>query len=415
MKPNTLMNDLTFSRRAALIAMSGVVASGPGTLRGAAVESSPAVDWEKISQEFMVDKNLLYLNTGTLGATPKSVLEARKVIEQRLESSPAGEGFGPILQEAEAAIPKIADLIGCGPKEVTVTRNTTEGMNFIAEGVNLKPGQRVLVSNHEHPGGLRAWQFLKKTRGTEVDVVEINSPPQSEDEVVDAFRKALQPQTRVIMCSYVHFSNGLKTPIARLSELAHQHGCLMVVDGAQASGGVSVNVKELGCDAYASSGHKFLLGPKGTGILYISESARDQITPMQLDDGMGFYTAIRGTGSMPEVIGLGNVIDWTKKIGRDAIYGRLMTLRNMLYEVLATTPHIVPKSPPPGSSMASQLVCFSVDDRDRHKKLSEQFAMNKVLVRGVNIHGVDFRVSVHLYNTEADIARFAEILRQGVA
>ncbi|MFN8707411.1 MAG: aminotransferase class V-fold PLP-dependent enzyme, partial [Planctomyces sp.] len=175
------------------------------------------------------------------------------------------------------------------------------------------------------------------------------------------------------------------------------------------------NVKELGCDAYASSGHKFLLGPKGTGILYISESARDQITPMQLDDGMGFYTAIRGTGSMPEVIGLGNVIDWTKKIGRDAIYGRLMTLRNMLYEVLATTPHIVPKSPPPGSSMASQLVCFSVDDRDRHKKLSEHFAKNKVLVRGVNIHGVDFRVSVHLYNTEADIARFAEILRVGAA
>ncbi|MEZ6032326.1 MAG: aminotransferase class V-fold PLP-dependent enzyme [Planctomycetaceae bacterium] len=414
MPSNLRHSSHVFSRRASLLAMSGIASALTGTLAGAATDSTTTINWDKIAQEFLMDRSLLYLNTGTLGATPKSVVEARCALGQRLESNPAGEGFGSILQEAEAVIPKIADLIGCSAKEATVTRNTTEGMNFIAEGINLQAGQRVLVSNHEHPGGLRAFQFLKKTRGVEIDVAEIHSPPQSEDEVVDSFRKVIQPKTRVIMCSYVHFSNGLRTPIARLSELAHQHGCLMVVDGAQASGGVAVNVKELGCDAYASSGHKFLLGPKGTGILYINEQARDQITPMQLDDGLGFYTAIRGTSSMPEVIGLGAVLDWTRQIGRSAVFDRLMSLRNMLYSVLEKTPHVTPRSPPPGSSMASQLVCFSVDDRDRHEKLKEQFTQNKVLVRGVNIDGVDFRLSVHLYNTEADIARFEEILLKGV-
>src|SRR5206468_842156 len=157
----------------------------------------------------------------------------------------------------------------------------------------------------EHGGGLAAWKFWKKYRGIEIDVAEIASPPQSEDQIVESFRKGIMPQTRVIFCSHVTFSNGVKVPTARLSELAHKHHCLMIVDGAQSTGGVPVNVKDLGCDAYASSGHKFVLGPKGTGILYISAQAKDRIKPMQLDDGYGYYTAIRGTNCLPEAVGLG--------------------------------------------------------------------------------------------------------------
>lgn len=417
MNPSDFSASIRLSRRASLLALGGaatLLASNAQTL-SAAASSSRVIDWDEISRQFFLDREITYLNTGSLGSTPKPVIEARRAVEMRLEGNPVNEGFGPVLREAEAVSGKVAELLGCDVKEVTVTRNTTEGINFVAEGIGLKPGQRVLTSNNEHGGGLGAWKFYQKTRGVEIDVAEIKSPPASEDEIVDAFRQGLRKETRVILCSYVHFSNGVKTPIARLSELAHQHHCLMVVDGAQSSGGVSVNVKELGCDAYASSGHKFLLGPKGTGLLYISEAARDQIRPMQLDDGYGFYTAIRGTNCMPEAIGLGGAIDWAKNIGRAAVFERLMTLRNSLYDVLSNTQNVKIDSPPPGSSMASHLVCFSVPDRDRYKKLQEQFAKDKMIVKGVGINGIDYRLSVHLYNTEADIARFAESLKTGVA
>ncbi len=417
MNPSDFSASIRLSRRASLLALSGaatLLASNAQTL-SAAASSSRVIDWDEISRQFLLDREITYLNTGSLGSTPKPVIEARRAVEMRLEGNPVNEGFGPVLREAEAVSGKVAELLGCDVKEVTVTRNTTEGINFVAEGIGLKPGQRVLTSNNEHGGGLGAWKFYQKTRGVEIDVAEIKSPPASEDEIVDAFRQGLRKETRVILCSYVHFSNGVKTPIARLSELAHQHHCLMVVDGAQSSGGVPVNVKELGCDAYASSGHKFLLGPKGTGLLYISEAARDQIRPMQLDDGYGFYTAIRGTNCMPEAIGLGGAIDWAKNIGRAAVFERLMTLRNSLYDVLSNTQNVKIDSPPPGSSMASHLVCFSVPDRDRYKKLQEQFAKDKMIVKGVGINGIDYRLSVHLYNTEADIARFAESLETGVA
>lgn len=414
--PQANEQSLRLTRRQSLIALGGAAAIfGAKTSILPAAPSAGDIDWEGISTNFLIDKTVTYLNTGSLGSTPKPVLEARRAIEQKLESNPVNEGFGPVLRDAEAVSGKVAELIGCDVKEVTVTRNTTEGINFIAEGINLQPGQRVLTSNQEHGGGLGAWKFYKKTRGVEIDVAEINSPPRSEDEIVESFKQKIQPKTRVILCSHVLFSNGVKTPIARLSELAHQHHCLMVVDGAQSSGGVPVDVKQLGCDAYASSGHKFLLAPKGTGILYISAEARDQIKPMQLDDGYGFYTAIRGTNCMPEAIGLGATIDWFKQIGREAVFERLMTLRNSLYEVLEQTPNVKIDSPPPDSPMTSHLVCFSVPDRDRYKKLQEQFAKDRIIVKGVGINGIDHRLSVHLYNTQADIARFAESLKRGVA
>ncbi len=409
----------SLTRRQTLQALSGAAAAllGGGSSRrlmaaDAAEPASAAIDWKQISQQFLLNPELTYLNTGSLGSIPKPVLEARRIIENKLESNPVGEGFGSVLRDAEAVSGKVAEFLGCDVKEVTVTRNTTEGINFIAEGLNLQPGQHVLTTNQEHGGGLGAWKFLKKYRGVLLDVAEIPSPPKSEDEIVELFRAKITAQTRVLFCSHVLFSSGVKMPIKRLSELAHQHHCVMVVDGAQACGGIAVNVKELGCDAYASSGHKYMLGPKGTGILYISAAAREHIKPMQLDDGLGFYTAIRGTSCMPEAIGLGGAMDWVKQIGREAVFARLMTLRNALYEVLKNSPHVKLVSPPPESSMASHLVCYSVTDRERYAKGQEQFSKDQVVVKHVGINNIDYRLSVHLYNTEADVERFAASLKR---
>lgn len=416
MKPNPLAAGLQLSRRESLVALAGL-ATLPALGLPVAVHAASAAEpkWQELSKEFLIDKDLTYLNTGSLGGLPKPVIEERRKIESLLESNPVGEGFGSVLRDAEAVAGKVAQLIGADPKNVTLTRNTTEGVNFVAEGINLQSGQRVLTSNQEHGGGLGAWKYLKKVRGIEIDVAEIASPPESEDAIVDSFKKAIRKETRVIFCSHVTFSNGVNVPISRLSELAHSHNCLMIVDGAQAAGGIPVDVIALGCDAYACSGHKHLLGPKGTGFLYIAEKARDQIKPMQLDDGYGFYTAIRGTNCMPEVIGLGQSIDWITKIGRDVVLARVMSMRNSLYEILKKQNHVKIDSPPPGSSMASNLVCFSIPDRTRYAKLQEQFGKDKVIVKGVHINGIDHRLTVHLYNTQMDLDKFAASLKKGLA
>ena len=142
------------SRRESLLAIGGAAALlGIGPTMGLAQPRPSPIDWKQISSQFLIDKNLTYLNTSTLGSTPKPVLDARRAVEEKLESNPVGEGFGPLLTAAESVSAKLADLIGCDANEVTVTRNTTEGLNFIVEGINLQPGQHVLTSNSEHGGG----------------------------------------------------------------------------------------------------------------------------------------------------------------------------------------------------------------------------------------------------------------------
>lgn len=409
------------SRRESLLALGGTAAyfglfgAAPAAAPSRRASGSSAADWRRLSNQFAIESGLAYLNTGSLGASPAAVLDAVRSAAARIETNPVAMGFGAVLGEAEAARSRFAELFGCSVDEVCLTNNTTDGMNLVAEGLDLKSGDHVLTSNHEHGGGSRCWQFLAKRRGVIIDVAEVGAPPQSEDEVVERFRAALTPQTRVISVSHVTFSSGVQLPIARLAELAHQHSCLLVADGAQSAGAIPVNVKALGCDAYATSGHKWLLGSKGSGLLYISETARDAIAPMRLDDGPGVYTAIGGTTDSAAVLGLAAAVDWAAKIGRDAIFGRIRQLRDQLYAELEATPGVRINSPPPGSPMASQMVCFTIADRDRLPQVHEQFARDKIVVKTVHHGGIDFRVGCHVYNSEEDVSRFGASLRKALA
>jgi selenocysteine lyase/cysteine desulfurase len=271
----------------------------------------------------------------------------------------------------------------------------------------------VLTSDHEHGGGRRCWNTLAKRRGVVIDKAEL-APPHRRTKLSIASRP-LTPKTRVISISHVTFSSGVQTPIARLSELAHQRGCLLVADGAQSAGALPVNVKSLGCDAFATSGHKWLLGSKGTGLLYISERAREQITPMRLEDGYGVYTAIGGTCNMPAIIGLAAAVRWAQDLGQPAIWERIMRFREQLYAALVAQPGVTLNSPPSGSPLAAHYVCFTINDHDKLAKVNEQFGKDKIVVKTVHHGGIDFRVGCHVYNRPQDVDRFAASLRTALS
>lgn len=418
MKTIRRVERLRLSRREILRTLGGT-AAGLGCLRLAgatarAVEQAAPVDWEQVRSQFLIRPDLAYLNTGSLGASPLAALEAARAAALRIEENPVAEGFGAVLADAEKTRQQFADLLGCKLEEICVTGNTTDGMNLVAEGLNLQPGDHVLTSNHEHGGGRRCWEFLAQRRGVVIDVAEIGAPPASADEVVDRFAAAITPRTRVISVSHVTFSSGVQVPIARLSELAHQSGCLLCCDGAQSAGALPVDLKSLGCDTYATSGHKWLLGAKGTGLLYISERVKDRIAPMRLDDGYGVYTAIGGTTDMVGIIGLAAAIAWAGQVGHAAVFDRIMRLREQLHAALVAQSGVIINSPPSGSSMASHLVCFTIKDHDKLGKLNEQFAKDKIVVKTVHHGGIDFRVGCHVYNRPEDIDRFAASLRAGL-
>jgi len=369
-------------------------------------------DWAAILRSLGLRDGLIYLNCGTLGPVPQYTRDAVFAAWRRLEENPADEGFGPLLQAMEEARDKAAGYLGCALDELAVTQSTTDSMNAIAQGNNLQKGDRVLTTDHEHPGGRMCWDYLARKAGVIIDAVTLPMPPKTAGEIIDAFARQLTPATRVISASHVTYTTGLKLPIAGLAELAKAHDALLVVDGAQAPGGLKVDVKALGCHAYAASAHKWMLAPKGTGLLYIDRDARARIDPMVLQAGMATYTGATGTRNVPGIIGLGAAVELLTAVGKEAIERRVMSLRNRLYEEAGKIPGLTIVSPSPGQ-LASPIVTIDLPDNVNNYTIATRLKERGIIVRVMDGHGINgIRVSPHIYTLDDDIGALVSALRE---
>lgn len=323
---------------------------------------------------------------------------------------------GPVHLAADRAREQIAGFIGCSADELLITRSTTDAMNSAALGIDLKRGDRVLTTDVEHDGGSICWKYLKRRRGIEIDIVSIPPTDHDTNAMFRRFEKSITKRTKVISVSHVITSTGLRMPIAEIAALARNRGILCIVDGAQAVGGIDVNVKALGCHAYAAPGHKWLMAPKGTGFLYISKDAESKIQPVESEDGRQYVAHSTGIGSLPLVVGLGAAVEAMKARGMTDVEKRIIDLRNRAYTGLLKIPKIQIMSPPPGP-LATALVAFKlpdhVDSADFRKMLGGKY--NLVLKTAEKRWFNGLRISPHIFNTEADIDAAVKAIRVELA
>lgn len=406
------MSDEHPSRRAFLSSVGAISAlglapldltiDGPDEPRGLAPDPN----------DFLLAKNLVYLQTGSLGPTPRPVMDQVVAAWKELESNPVLFGYGPHEQAMEAVRANAAGFIGCATNELLLTRSTTEGMNWVAQGLFLKAGDRVAITDQEHPGGRSGWDYIARKQGVVLDIVAI--PPGENDPaaIVDRFANAITPRTRVLVFSHLLTSTGLRMPVAELSALARARGAMAVVDGAQAVGGVAVDVKALGCHVYVTCGHKWLLGPKGTGLLYLSEELGRAVDPIALEGGRAAYSTSSGVTSIPSVLGLSASIDYLRAIGIAAVERHNLALRDRLYQMLQSVPQIRVVSAPPGP-LASPLLSFVLPDRVKSAEVMQRLmARHGVVVKTVPAQWFNgTRISTHLFNTAGDIDSLVGALR----
>lgn len=372
--------------------------------------------WNAVRKQFLLREGLVYLNSGSLGPCPAHVVNEAVKAWYMLEENPAEQGFGSFIQKMEEARKKAADFLHCSPDEIAITRNTTDGMNTVAQGIHLGRGDRVLTTDQEHPGGTACWEYYARREGVGIDRIRLPKTPQSTEEIVNLFERGLTRDTRAISVSHVTYSTGLRLPIEEISLLARANDSLLVVDGAQAPGVLDVNVQRLKCDAYATSAHKWMLAPKGTGLLYIHRDARQRIDPLLLAHGPQAYTASTGTPNIPAILGLGAAIDFLNAIGKESIEPRALELRSLAVQSLRAIPGITLASVPEGPS-ASALLTFLLPEKIQPdglaKVLREKYA---IVVRVVSAPGGSgIRLSFHLFNTEADVQRLSEALKKELA
>ena len=227
--------------------------------------------WKIVRREFNLVDEITYMNNGSMGPIPRNVIEANIRYLREIAEDPRRSHLPEEVRD------KVAAFVGADADEIALTRSTTEGMRIFAQGLDLKEGDEILMTTHEHPGGYGPWKAREVREGIKVNVVDIPAPPESIDQIVELVDKAITPRTRVLMISHVVFVTGLVTPIKELAELARRRGLLSSVDAAHALGMLALDLHDAGIDHYTTAGQKWLMAGSGTGVAYFKRDIQDQI------------------------------------------------------------------------------------------------------------------------------------------
>jgi selenocysteine lyase/cysteine desulfurase len=418
----------TLSRRdfARLLAVSG-----PATLLGrpAVAMAHPALRlphaaaapderfWAEVRAQFLMPDRMAFMNAANLCPTPRPVVESLERWTRMLESDPSPVTRGRLPDAREETRTLVAEFLGVTPEEIVLTRNTSEGNNLVSTGLALGPDDEVVVFADNHPSALRAWEVKAGRFGYKVVVVPQVNPHPGLDHYVAAFTRAVTPRTRVLAFSHVTNTAGDMLPAAELCRMARERGVLTLVDGAQTFGVLAVRPAELGADCYTGSAHKWLCGPKETGVLYIRAGVQERLLPSVVSLYAGRVGASRTLEAMgqrdePALAALGDAVRFQSGIGRDAIEARARELAQALMAGLRRLDGVTLWTHPDPARSAA-VVSFKPAGLDPRRLAAALYEQDGIV--GATLGGGDrpgLRLSPHLYNSLAEVDHAVEAVRR---
>ncbi len=373
-----------------------------------------------IRDAYLLADDVLYLNHGSIGTIPRAVHEARERYLSVCETNPWLYMWGPAWEEPLAEVRrKAAAYLGCMAEELAFTHNTTEAFNTLAQGLELDPGDEVLFSSLNHPGASICWQHHGPRRGYVVRRFEFpiaDVPGLTPDDIVEIYTGRITDRTRVLVFPHVDNIVGVRYPVRRLAAAARARGVRYVaVDGAQAVGMIPVDVASMDVDFYATSPHKWLQAPKGLGLLYVRASARRRLSPMWVTWGQRRWRGTArvyedyGTRNLPEVLTLGDALDFQMRLEAGGKADRLQAHWRRLREAVEASPRLAWRSPARWERGAS-LVAVEPLRRSAGEVFERLYADHGVVFRAFGEPTNTMRISPNVVTSEAELDRFLELV-----
>jgi selenocysteine lyase/cysteine desulfurase len=377
------------------------------------VASQEDAYWAEMRKQFLIPEDEIYLNNGTVGSSPAPVLRAvfdgYTTTERMDQQDPEDYPIWGYAAWNEFRDP-LAAFVGCTRDEIAMLRNATEANSYIANGLDLKPGDEVLMTDQEHPGGEHPWDLKAKRYGVVVKKVTLPRPVKDTAQVLNLFNDAITPRTRVIFFSHITTFSGVVLPAKELCALARSKGILSAVDGAHVVGMMRLNVHDLGCDMYSSSPHKWLFAPKGSGFLYVRDEVIDRLWCTIATEGWN-DTKLRaerfqriGSSNVPALWGLRASLKLANDIGLDRIERRHRYLADYILDEMKKRGAESWTSPDPALRCA--IVSVNVPPVPRMDLENWMWRTHKIRIRGGDPHKL--RLSTPYYLQKKDIDRFLE-------
>ena len=368
--------------------------------------------WWKVRNQFNILDGITFMNNGTEGPVPRVVVEANEKFFREIAENPSNNYR---REEIDGVRALVAQFVNANADEIALTRSTTEGMNLFTHGLDWKAGDEVIYCDHEHGGGIGPYTTLTKRVGIKPVVIKIPNPPDSVDQIVGLYEKAITPRTKVIMVSHMTYVTGLITPVQELAELARRRGLLISVDGAHPLGMMDLDLKAMNVHHYAAAGQKWMMCGTGTGVCYIRRDIQDRIWPLMgppgdPKDGAKRYEAF-GQRDVPSVLGMTAAVELQNAIGKPNIEARVRALSARLRSALQNIPGVkLWTSEDP--KFAAGLTLFSVRDIPMENIQKAILARDRIYIRTMttgNLNAV--RAATHIYNMPAEVDHLIESVK----
>ena len=366
--------------------------------------------WRELRRQFLIPSDEIYLNNGTVGSSPapvlRAVFEGYEACEKLNETDPEDYPIWGYAAWNQFRDP-LAEFVGCHRDEIALLRNATEANSYIANGLDLKPGDEVLMTDQEHPGGEHPFDLKAKRYGIVVKKITLPRPVEGPAQVLTLFSDAITPRTRVLFFSHITTFSGVVLPVKELCALTRSKGIISAVDGAHVPGMMRLNLHEMGCDMYSASPHKWLQAPKGSGFLYVRDEMIDRLWNTIATEGWD-DTKLRaerfqriGSSNVPALWGLRASIQLANDIGMDRIERRHRQLCD--YILAGMMKRGATSWTSPDASMRCAIATVNVPPLVRMDLEHWLWTAKKIRVRGAEPSKLRLSTPYYLSKQEIDV------------
>lgn len=382
----------------------------------------------QIRRQMPIMERFICMNWGHSGPSPRPILRSmQEILKRETQLGP----FHPKVTERRDTVfshtrDVIAQVIGARQEEIALTDNATTGINIIAQSLDWNRGDEVIISNAEHPGGFIPWLILRDRCGICVHQIPVDG---NDENFLKALNQKINRKTRLVCISHVAWLSGYRYPLKNVSELLLGKNIFLLVDGAQAAGALHVKVDRLGCDFYALPGQKWLMGPQGTGALFVRKELQEKIflpnggynSLLEFDLASASYTPHQdgrrfevSTGSTALFAGLAKGAERTLNLGLENVEHRILSLTSRLLNLLKNIPNLeLLSTRRTGRTPAhSGLISFRIRGISAKDTVEALRRRKNILVREVPAYPPGVRASIHYVNLEEEVDQLAEAVRR---
>jgi len=400
----------------------GVAAAGNGALAGvlAAAGDRPPEEvardeafWREVQAGFTVDRNLMNLNNGGVSPSPRVVQEAMRRYLEQSNAAPAHTMWELLEPEIETVRARLARAFGCDPEELAVTRNASEALETLIFGLELRPGDEVIATTQNYPRMITSWKQRALREGIVYRTFPVPVRPEDPAEIVEAYRKAITPRTRVMEVMHVGYLNGYVYPVRELTELGRERGVQVIVDGAHAFAHFPFAREELGCDFYGTSLHKWLMAPHGTGFLYVRKDRIPEVWPLMAapEPRGGNVRKFEEIGTHPAANhnAIGEALAFHEGIGATNKIARLRYLSERWLSKVADEPRVKVLTDPRRAGALRLVALEGLDPPKLREHLLKKHGIIVVAIKHDEFEGI--RVTPSVYTTLGELDRFVDALQ----